>query len=191
LTGKFAKDRRNRLVLSTKYSLAVKPRDPNAAGNGRKSMLRSVEDSLRRLCTDHIDLLFLHVWDNTTLADEILRGFDALVRQGKLLYIGLSDTPAWHIARLQAMAELRDWTQFAALQIEYSLLQHTPERELIPAARALGFGVMPWGLLRALSPDQQVRLDEVSRIDLGFAHELTSYDFIRAAPTGGTLIHGR
>lgn len=147
LTGKFAAGKRDRLVLSTKYSLAVQPGDANAAGNGRKSMVRSVEDSLRRLQTDHIDLLFLHVWDDTTPADEILRAFDDLVRQGKVLYIGLSDTPAWQVARLQTIAELRGWTQFAALQVEYSLLQRTTERDLIPAARALGLGVMPWSPL--------------------------------------------
>jgi aryl-alcohol dehydrogenase-like predicted oxidoreductase len=147
LTGKFAKGRRERLVLSTKYSLAVQPGDPNAAGNGRKSMMRAVDDSLKRLNTDYIDLLFLHVWDDTTPADEILRGFDDLVRRGKVLYIGISDTPAWQVARLQTMAELRGWTQLAALQVEYSLLQRATERDLIPAARALGMGVMPWSPL--------------------------------------------
>ena len=85
LTGKFAQSKRGRLVISTKYSLAVSPGDPNAAGNGRKNMMRSVEESLRRLATDHIDLLFLHVWDDTTPADEILRGFDDLLRHGKVL----------------------------------------------------------------------------------------------------------
>jgi aryl-alcohol dehydrogenase-like predicted oxidoreductase len=147
MTGHFARGKRDRLVLSTKYSLAVQPGDPNAAGNGRKSMMRSVEDSLKRLETDYIDLLFLHVWDDTTPADEILRGFDDLVRQGKVLYIGISDTPAWQVARLQTMAELRGWTQFAALQVEYSLLQRTTERDLIPAAAALGMGVTPWSPL--------------------------------------------
>src|SRR3546814_5432769 len=101
------------------------PGAPNAAGNGRKNMVRAVEDSLKRLGTDYIDLLFLHVWDNTTPADEILRGFDDLVRQGKILYIGVSDTPAWQIARLQTMAELRGWTQLVALQAEYRSEEHT------------------------------------------------------------------
>jgi aryl-alcohol dehydrogenase-like predicted oxidoreductase len=147
LTGKFAAEKRDRLVLSTKYSLAAQPGDPNAGGNGRKSMVRAVEDSLKRLQTDHIDLLFLHVWDDTAPADEILRAFDDLVRQGKILYIGISDTPAWQIARLQVIAELRGWSQFVALQAEYSLLQRSTERDLIPAARALGIGVMPWSPL--------------------------------------------
>lgn len=147
LTGKFAKEKRERLVLSTKYSLAVEQGDPNGAGNSRRSMVRAVEDSLKRLETDRIDLLFLHVWDDTTPADEILRGFDDLVRQGKILYIGISDTPAWQVARLQTIAELRGWTQLAALQVEYSLLQRATERDLIPAAKALGLGVMPWSPL--------------------------------------------
>lgn len=147
LTGKFAIGKRDRLVLSTKYSLAVQPGDPNAAGNSRKSMMRAVEDSLTRLQTDYIDLLFLHVWDDTTPIDEIMRGFDDLIRAGKVLYIGVSDTPAWQIARMQTLAELRGWSQFVALQAEYSLLQRATERDLIPAARELGIGVMPWSPL--------------------------------------------
>jgi aryl-alcohol dehydrogenase-like predicted oxidoreductase len=147
LTGRFAASRRDALVLSTKYSLTHQVGDPNAGGNGRKAMIRTVEQSLKRLGTDYIDLLFLHAWDDVTPADEILRGLDDLVRQGKILYIGISDTPAWQIARLQTMAELRGWTQFAALQIEYNLLERTAERDLIPAAAALGLGVMPWSPL--------------------------------------------
>jgi aryl-alcohol dehydrogenase-like predicted oxidoreductase len=147
LTGKFAAAGRDRLVLSTKYSLATRPGDPNAAGNSRKSMVRSVEDSLKRLQTDYIDLLFLHVWDDTTPIDEVMRAFDDLIRAGKVLYIGISDTPAWQVARMQTLAELRGWNQLAALQVEYSLLQRTTERDLIPAAKALGMGVMPWSPL--------------------------------------------
>jgi aryl-alcohol dehydrogenase-like predicted oxidoreductase len=147
LTGKFAKEKRSRLVLATKYSLTYGQGDPNSGGNGRKNMVRTVEESLKALGTDYIDLFFLHVWDGTAPADEILRGFDDLVRQGKILYLGISDTPAWQVARLQTMAELRGWTQLAALQVEYSLLQRSTERDLIPAAKALGLGVMPWSPL--------------------------------------------
>lgn len=147
LTGVFAEGKRDRLVLSTKYSLNHDGGDPNTAGNGRKNLVRTVEESLRRLRTDHIDLMFLHVWDDTTPGDEIMRGFDDLVRQGKLIYIGISDTPAWQIARLQTLAELRGWTQFAALQAEYNLIERSAERDLIPAASALGIGVMPWSPL--------------------------------------------
>lgn len=147
LTGQFAWGKRDSLVLATKYSLGTRPGDPNAAGNSRKSMLRSVEDSLKRLQTDYIDLLFLHVWDDTTPVDEVMRAFDDLIRAGKVLYIGISDTPAWQVARMQTLAELRGWSQLAALQVEYSLLQRTTERDLIPAAKALGMGVLPWSPL--------------------------------------------
>jgi aryl-alcohol dehydrogenase-like predicted oxidoreductase len=147
LLGELAKGRRNRLVISTKYSLTTLPGDPNASGNHRKNMVRSVEDSLRRLGTDYIDLLYLHMWDFRTPTDEILRSFDDLVRAGKVLYIGLSDTPAWQAARMQGIAEVRGWTQFCALQIQYSLVERTVERELIPMAKEMGFGVSPWAPL--------------------------------------------
>jgi aryl-alcohol dehydrogenase-like predicted oxidoreductase len=147
LLGKLIAGRRDRLVISTKYSLSTCPGDPNAAGNHRKNMVRSVEDSLARMRTDYIDLLYLHMWDFRTPVDEILRAFDDLVRQGKILYAGLSDTPAWQAARMQAIAEQRGWTQFAALQISYSLIERTVEHELMPMAREMGMGVCPWSPL--------------------------------------------
>lgn len=147
LTGKFAEAKRDSLVLATKYSLTRTLGNPNLAGNSRRAMMSTVEQSLKNLRTEAIDLFFLHVWDGTTPSDEILRGLDDLVRQGKILYIGISDTPAWEVARLQTMAELRGWTQFAALQVEYNLMERTAERDLIPAAAALGIGVMPWSPL--------------------------------------------
>lgn len=110
-------------------------------------MVRAVEESLRRLGTDRIDLYYLYMWDATTPVDEILRGFDDLVRAGKIAYIGLSDTPAWQASRMQAVAELRGWSQFCALQISYSLIERTVERELIPMAREMGMGVCPWSPL--------------------------------------------
>jgi len=147
LLGEIVKGRRDPLVISTKYSLTTRPGNPNAAGNHRKNMVKSVEDSLRRMQTDYIDLLYLHMWDFRTPVDEILRAFDDLVRAGKVLYIGLSDTPAWQASRMQAIAELRGWTQFCALQICYSLVERTVERELIPMAKEMGFGVSPWAPL--------------------------------------------
>jgi aryl-alcohol dehydrogenase-like predicted oxidoreductase len=121
--------------------------DPNAGGNHRKSMVHSVEDSLRRLRTDYLDLLYLHVWDGTTPVDEIMRAMDDLVRAGKVLYLGISDTPAWQVARMQTLADLRGWNPLVALQISYSLVERTVERELIPMARELGLGVLPWSPL--------------------------------------------
>jgi aryl-alcohol dehydrogenase-like predicted oxidoreductase len=147
LTGKFAEAKRERLVLSTKYSLTRSVGDPNAGGNSRRNMVQTVEASLKRLRTDRIDLFFLHAWDDMTPVDEVLRAFDDLVTQGKILYVGLSDIPAWQVARLQTMAELRGWTQLTALQVEYNLVERTAERDLIPAAKALGIGVMPWSPL--------------------------------------------
>ncbi|MCB2076658.1 MAG: aldo/keto reductase [Novosphingobium sp.] len=147
LLGEILKGRRDPVVISTKYSLTTQPGNPNASGNHRKNMVKSVEDSLRRMGTDYIDLLYLHMWDFRTPVDEILRAFDDLVRAGKILYTGLSDTPAWQASRMQAIAELRGWTQFCALQICYSLVERTVEREMIPMAREMGMGVSPWAPL--------------------------------------------
>jgi aryl-alcohol dehydrogenase-like predicted oxidoreductase len=147
LIGEFARGRRDRLVLATKYTMATRPGDPNSGGNHRKSMVTSVEESLRRLGTDYIDLLYVHVWDGTTPVEEVLRGFDDLVRAGKVLHAGISDTPAWQVARMQAIAELRGWAPLIALQVEYSLVERTTERDLIPMAREMGLGVIPWSPL--------------------------------------------
>jgi aryl-alcohol dehydrogenase-like predicted oxidoreductase len=147
LLGQLIEGRRDRLVISTKYSLTTSPGDPNASGNHRKNMVRSLEDSLRRMKIDYIDLYYLHMWDFRTPVDEILRAFDDLVRAGKILYIGLSDTPAWQASRMQAIAEIRGWSQFCALQISYSLTERTVEREMIPMAVEMGMGVCPWSPL--------------------------------------------
>jgi aryl-alcohol dehydrogenase-like predicted oxidoreductase len=145
--AKLVQGRRPRLVIATKYSLTMQPGDPNAGGNHRKNMIQSVEDSLKRLETDYVDLLYLHVWDMRTPVDEILRAFDDLVRAGKVLYVGISDTPAWQISRMQAIAELRGWAPLVALQIPYNLTERTVERELMPMALEMGLGVLPWSPL--------------------------------------------
>lgn len=129
LLGEFTRDRRDQLVIATKYSCWTRQGDPNSGGNHRKSMIASVESSLRRLGTDYIDLLYLHVWDSTTPVEEVLRGLDDLVRAGKVVYVGISDTPAWQVSRMQAIAELRGWAPLIALQIEYSLIERTGERD--------------------------------------------------------------
>ncbi len=139
--------RRSRMVIATKYSLTMNPGDPNASGNHRKNMVQAVEDSLRRLGTDYIDLYYLHIWDRRTPVEEILRGFDDLVRAGKIIHAGISDTPAWQISRMQAIAELRGWSPFIALQIPYSLAERTVEREFMPMALEMGLGVLPWSPL--------------------------------------------
>jgi len=145
--GEFMGSERERLVLATKYTNSAPGTDPNAAGNHRKNMMQSVEASLKRLKTDYIDLYWLHAWDFMTPVEEVMRAFDDLVRQGKVLYIGVSDTPAWIVSRADAIAELRGWTQFVGLQVEYSLIERTCERELLPMARELDIAVTAWSPL--------------------------------------------
>ena len=147
LLGEFMQGHRQSVVLATKYSNAAAGNDPNAAGNHRKSMMQAVEASLKRLQTDYIDLYWVHIWDGITPVDEVMRGLDDLVRQGKILYAGISDAPAWWIAQANTLADLRGWTAFAGLQIEYSLIERTVERELIPMAKALNLGVTAWSPL--------------------------------------------
>jgi aryl-alcohol dehydrogenase-like predicted oxidoreductase len=138
---------RDYFVVATKYSLKDNTTNPNASGNNRKNMMRSVEESLKRLKTDFIDVLYLHIWDDLTPMDEVLRGLDDLIRQGKVNYAAISDTPAWQVAKGNTMAELMGWSQLIALQVEYSLIQRTPERELIPMAKHFGMTVTPWAPL--------------------------------------------
>jgi aryl-alcohol dehydrogenase-like predicted oxidoreductase len=145
--AKLVHEKRHRFAIATKYSLTMQAGDPNAAGNHRKNMMRSIEDSLQRLQTDYVDLLYLHMWDYHTPVEEILRAFDDLVRAGKVLYVGLSDIPAWQASRMQAIADLRGWSPLVALQIPYNLTERTVERELIPMAREMGMGVLPWSPL--------------------------------------------
>jgi aryl-alcohol dehydrogenase-like predicted oxidoreductase len=138
---------RDYFVVATKYSLMDNKTNPNASGNNRKNMMRSVEESLKRLKTDFIDVLYLHIWDDLTPVDEIMRGLDDLVRQGKVTYIAISDTPAWIVSKSNTMAELMGWSQFIAFQVEYSLLKRDAERELIPVADHYGMTVTPWAPL--------------------------------------------
>src|SRR5689334_3871748 len=145
--GEFMQGHRQSMVLATKYSNANPGTDPNAAGNQRKSMFQAVDASLERLRTDYIDLYWVHIWDQLTPVEEVMRGLDDLVRQGKVLHVGISDAPAWWIAQANTLAQLRGWSPFIALQIEYSLIERTVERELIPMAGALNIGVTAWSPL--------------------------------------------
>src|SRR6266404_5920083 len=145
--GEFMQDHRDSVVLATKYSNAAPGNDPNAAGNHRKSMMLAVEASLKRLQTEYIDLYWVHIWDEITPVEEVMRGLDDLVRQGKVLYVGISDAPAWWVAQASTLAELRGWTKFIGLQIEYNVIERTVERELIPMAKALNLGVVAWSPL--------------------------------------------
>lgn len=163
--GEFIKSDRDHFVVATKYTGAIGvysheagAPEPNAvrreyrgdvskSGNNRKAMMQHVEESLRRLDTDYIDLLYLHFWDFTTPIDEVMRGLDDLVRSGKVHYVAFSDTPAWIVSRAALLADLRGWAPLTALQLQYSLVERTPEHELLPMARALDLAVVPWGAL--------------------------------------------
>ena len=145
--GEFMKGHRESVVLATKYTNAAPGTDPNAAGNHRKSMKQSVEASLKRLQTDYIDLYQTHSPDPETPLEETQRALDDLVRQGKVRYVGVCNYQAWWIAQANTLASLRGWSSFVGLQIEYSLLERTVERELIPMAKALNLGVTAWSPL--------------------------------------------
>jgi aryl-alcohol dehydrogenase-like predicted oxidoreductase len=150
ILGELLEGRREQFVLATKYSL-TKPgsTDPNSGGNSRKNMVQSVERSLQRLKTDHIDLYYLHMWDYLTPVEEVMRGLDDLVRSGKVVYIGISDSPAWIVSQANMLAELRGWAQFVGLQVPYSLLDRDLEWALLPMAKHWQMAVMPWGILES------------------------------------------
>ncbi len=145
--GEMIAAERAHFVLATKYSLTMDPQDPNFSGNHRKNMVQSLEASLKRLGTDYVDLYWLHAWDYLTPIDEVMRAFDDLVRAGKILYAGISDAPAWAVSAANTMADLRGWTPFVGLQIEYSLIERTVERDLLPMAAHFDLGVLAWSPL--------------------------------------------
>ena len=203
--GEFMEGHRQSVVMATKYTNAFPGSDPNAAGNQRKNMMQAVEASLKRLKTDYIDLYWVHIWDQITPVEEVMRGLDDLVRAGKVLYVGISDAPAWWIAQANTLAHLRGWSPFVGLQIEYSLIERTVERELIPMAKALNIGVTAWSPLAngvltgkyhghggsAVSPSDPGRMS--SDMLKGFTPERPQTDRIVAAvksvadETGGSL----
>ncbi|NJD63542.1 MAG: aldo/keto reductase [Deltaproteobacteria bacterium] len=145
--GEFIAGERTRIVLATKYTLNTRPHDPNGGGNHRKNLVQSLEESLKRLRTDYVDLYWVHAWDPFTPVEETMRALDDVVRAGKVLYVGVSDTPAWVVSRANLLAELKGWSPFVGLQIPYSLIERTPERELLPMAEELGLTVTVWGAL--------------------------------------------
>jgi aryl-alcohol dehydrogenase-like predicted oxidoreductase len=143
------KEKRDRLVIATKFSGNLYPGDPNGGGSSRKSIIAACEQSLRRLQTDYIDLYWLHNWDMHTPIEETMAALEDLVRSGKVRYLGVSDTPAWKVAEANITARFRGWSAFIGLQIEYSLLERTVEQELMPMAKELGLGVTPWSPLKS------------------------------------------
>jgi aryl-alcohol dehydrogenase-like predicted oxidoreductase len=139
---------REHVVLASKFFGNMFPGDPNGGGAGRGSIIAQLDDSLRRLRTDHLDLYWLHNWDRHTPIEETLRTLDDLVRSGKIRYVGFSNTPAWLTAQAQTMAQLKGWTPLIALQVEYSLLARTVEGELAPLALDQGMALVPWSPLK-------------------------------------------
>ena len=145
--GEFVAADREHFVVATKYTLFSRRDDPNASGNHRKNLMHSLEASLKRLKTDYVDLLWVHAWDFMTPVEEVMRSLDDMVRAGKVLYVGISDTPAWIVSQANTLAELRGWSRFIGLQIEYSLIERAPERDLLPMARAFDIAVTPFSVL--------------------------------------------
>lgn len=171
--GEFLSSDRDHFVLATKYSLRDRAGDFNFSGNHRKNMMRSVRDSLKRLQTDFIDVLWVHAWDGWTPTEEIMKGLEDLISRGLVHYVGVSDTPAWVVSQANTLAHFRGWSQFVGLQIEYSLLQRTVEPELMPMAKSFGMTITPWAPLaggaltgkylkgdKGRLPDTSVRLNE-------------------------------
>ncbi|WP_416975834.1 aldo/keto reductase [Streptomyces sp. 4F14] len=148
LTGKLVGADRDHFVLATKFALGAAPQPGiSTTGNSRKNMAASVEASLKRLGTDHIDLLWVHFPDQLTPMEEILRGLDDLVSAGKIHHAGLSNFPAWRVSRAATLADLRNWAPVVGVQHEYSLVERTADRELLPMAESLGLGAALWSPL--------------------------------------------
>ncbi|MGC5290056.1 aldo/keto reductase [Micromonospora sp. DT231] len=180
ILGELLAGRRDRFVVGTKYTVTRDPADPNGGGNHRKNLRLSLETSLRRLRTDHVDIYWVHIWDRHTPIEETMRALDDAVTAGKVLYIGVSDTPAWVVSRANTLAEWRGWTPFAGLQVPYSLINRDAERELLPMAEAYGLTVTAWsplgggvlsGKYTAAPSTGKTRLDRdaISDRDLGVA----------------------
>jgi len=167
IVGALVEPERERFVVGTKYTLTGRRDDPNAGGNQRKNLVQTLETSLRRLRTDYVDLLWLHMWDGLTPVAEVVRALDDLVSAGKVLYVGISDTPAWVVSQAVTLADLRGWSPYVAVQGPYSLVDRDVERELLPMARALGLTFTSWGMLEggALTGKYLEEGDEPRRYD--------------------------
>jgi len=178
--GEFISSERERFVVATKYTLTTNPDDPNASGNHRKNLVQSVDASLKRLNTHYIDLLWVHIWDPMTPIEEVMRSLDDLIRSGKILYIGISDVPAWVVSNANAIADLRSWSSFIGLQIMYNLIERSAERELLPMAHALDIGVTVWsplgggvlsGKYNKQNTEEQKRFNDNNPMSAAFVNE--------------------
>lgn len=178
LTGKFISADRDHFVLATKFTLGAAPQPSvSRTGNSRKNMVASVEASLRRLGTDHIDLLWVHFPDELTPMEEILRGLDDLVSSGKIHHAALSNFPAWRVSRAVTLADLKNWAPVVGIQNEYSLVERTADRELLPMAESLGLGAALWSPLGGGLLTGKYRLSAEGRLsDLGAVIHTESTD---------------
>jgi aryl-alcohol dehydrogenase-like predicted oxidoreductase len=151
IIGELVKEDRDRYVIATKYTLYGKDNrnDPNAGGNARKNLRRSIKESLDRLQTDYVDILYLHMWDYTTPVQEVMRTLNDLISEGLVNYIGISDTPAWIVARANTMAEIRGWEPFVVYQFPYNLQTRDPEREIVPFCKKFDLAMANFDVLRA------------------------------------------
>lgn len=147
VVGECLEGRRDRFVVSTKYAFSMDRENANYSGNSRKSLALAVEDSLRKLKTDYIDLLFVHFWEFRAPVQELMRGLDDVVASGKVLYLAASNFPAWKVSEANTLADLRGWNRFVGMQARYSMVERTVERDIIPMAEDMGITVLPWGPL--------------------------------------------
>jgi aryl-alcohol dehydrogenase-like predicted oxidoreductase len=171
IIGDLIKADRNRLVISSKYTRGVTTKEGiSAVGNSRKSMVRAIEGTLRRLKTDHVDIYWVHAEDRLTPMEEILRAFDDLSRDGKILYAGISNFPAWKTSRGVTIAEFRNSAPIVGVQLEYNLTERSADRELLPMAEGLGLGVMIYSplahgkLSKIVKSDRKAASDQTARI---------------------------
>lgn len=148
-----ARKNRDQMVIATKYTadfgahLYPKGTAPNHSGNSKRSLQMSMRDSLKKLQTETIDVLYVHGWDWTTSIEEIVDALDVLVKQGKVLYLGISNTPAWIVALANSYAKSNGRTQFSIYQGCYSVLMRDLEREILPLCRHFGMAIAPWGAM--------------------------------------------
>ncbi len=147
MLGRFMGEDRQRIILASKYSMNTNPGDPNAGGNHRANLVRSLESSLKRLKTDYLDLYWMHAADGLTPPVEVMRALDDQVRLGKILHIGISNAPAWWAAAMNATAEQRGWTRFTALQLQYNLAERTIENAFFPLAKFQHMAITAWSPL--------------------------------------------
>ncbi|KAF8264445.1 NADP-dependent oxidoreductase domain-containing protein [Lactarius quietus] len=147
--GEWAENRgiRDQLVLSTKYSTNFKRTLGSHMGNNTKSLYLSVEASLKKLRTTYIDILFVHWWDYTTSVEEVVNSLHVLVQQGKVLYLGIADTPAWVVSKANQYAKDHGKTPFCIYQGNWSVLDRSLERDIIPMVRSEGIALAPFGVL--------------------------------------------